>query len=152
MLANAIVQLQRQADHCAWLFTSHKLRIEYRIAFAIGVAFPWRLVEVHRKYEEGIVLRRMHCFSELTTLRQYIEECSKWKRQDRSLVASALPGTRMVLLPRTQEQISDEGTSIELRTLEEERRLLRERMCITRPDRIVDLPVASTPRAWKLSR
>lgn len=139
-LADTIAQLQRQADHCAWLFATNRLQIEYRIAYATGVAHPWRLIETHRK-QGGPILRRMHCFTTLDSLRKYIEELSSWKRQDRALAASELPGSGMILSQATEPQSEEDGTSIELIPLEERRRALREKLCVTKADRVVNLSI-----------
>ena len=128
-LADTIAQLQRKADHCAWLFQTHRLSTELRIAYATGVPCPWRLIEIHRNQNAGVVLRRMHCYQNEQTLRKSIEERRLWKMRDRALVAAQLSGPRFSLAKRDDPN------------LDEKRRALRESLCVTKATYVVNLPL-----------
>jgi len=153
-VADQLAELQRLANHCAWLFQSYRLRVEYRIIYAIGVDLPWRLAEIHRNPEtHEVSLRRMHCFASAETLRRSIEERANWKRQDRALVASHLPKARRALQSSPGVDALEQVRSVhaalsqDLAALELKRRALREQLCRTKADRVINLPLVHRPRS-----
>jgi hypothetical protein len=133
-LADKITKLQRKADHCAWLFKTYQLSTELRVAYATGVPHPWRLIEIRRNQSDDIVLRRMYCYENEEALRKSIEERAAWKLRDRALVSSQLPWARYALARRDNAR------------LEEQRRALRESLCVTKAARVVNLPLTETLR------
>ena len=148
-LADAIAQLQRMANQCAWLFKSYRLTTELRVAFTTGADHPWRLIETHRSDPQGVLLRRMHCYANEAALRRSIEERAQWKRRDRALVAAECPGSKFGVTnaeaedqDKLQEAVSKYDSVVA--SLDERRRTLRESICVTHADRIVQLPVRAT--------
>lgn len=154
-LGETLSDLQRKANHCAWLFQSYKLKIELQVVYATGVAYPWRLLEVHRTVAEGVILRRMHCFADAATLEKSLEEHAQWKSRDRALCAAHLPGSSLNLAQRDpRDPRAYEGFNRALAALEGRRRALREQICITRASHVLNLsttPTFSTKRRTALT-
>lgn len=136
-IANTLAGLQMAADRCIWLLRQPGLEVELRVTHVTGAEFPWRLLETHRRIRKGVSLRRMHCFAEADTLQRHLEELALWKARDRALLArrGAAPPER----PKRKRDITDPAPG--RTTLEGERRALRERICRTTADRILDLPL-----------
>ncbi len=122
--------LQAAATLCANTFTTAKLSVEYRVAYSAGAVFPWRLLEVHsdrHRNEKRYALRRMHCFRTPDCLRKSIQERAQWKACDQELVASYL----------VKVQGASQGPT--MRELMPARLELRAQICVTRPERVIDL-------------
>jgi hypothetical protein len=80
------------------------------------------LLETHSRRprnDKRYALRRMHCFRSADCMQRSIQERAKWKACDQQLVASYLGKARGELMPARLE--------------------LRAQICVTRPERVVDL-------------
>ena len=140
-IAQALRSLQAMATLCANTFTTPQLKVEYRVAYSTGAALPWRLVEVHfRKPRDDnrYCLRRMHCFRTSDGLRRSIQERAKWKACDQQLVASYLVKVRASSDGHLHGQ-PEPRPSVDLSELRPARLELRAQICVTRPERVVDL-------------
>jgi len=139
--------LQSAATLCANTFTTARVKVEYQVAFSIGAALPWRLLELHSRRprkDKSYVLRRMHCFRTPEGLRRSVQERAKWKACDQALVASYLVKVRASTDGFAQGEPSQQGAcapraSIDLGELRPARLELRAQICVTRPERVVDL-------------
>jgi hypothetical protein len=134
-LVRALYRLQISANRCASTFTSDSTQVDFRVAFSAGAALPWRLIETHRAaLENGTprLLRRMHCFRSAQSLEHSIEERTGWKMRDQSLVRG-----HFVQVGSAQPL---EGSQVDLLDLTATRQALRAQMCLTRPERVIDLP------------
>jgi hypothetical protein len=144
-IAQALRSLQAMATLCANTFTTPQLKVEYRVAYTTGAALPWRLVEVHFRKpgdDNRYALRRMHCFRTSDGLRRSIQERAKWKACDQQLVASYLVKVRASSDGHLQGHPDSQGeprSSVDLSELRPARLELRAQICVTRPDRVVDL-------------
>lgn len=146
-IAQILQNLQATATVCANTFTTSKLTVEYRIAFSAGAALPWRLLELHSRRpckDKHYTLRRMHCFRTPDGLRRSVQERVKWKVCDQALVTSYLVKVgcssdgHIKGEPDGQTERSAHA-SVDLGELRPARLALRARMCVTRPERVVDL-------------
>jgi hypothetical protein len=148
-LARILKSLQVAANRCARTFTTGQLKVEYRVAFSAGAPLPWRLMEIHRAVKgtgEHRVLRRMHCFRSAESLQRSLRERTTWKARDQALVAAHLVRVRASVEktpsgePGEQDSQPSEDLNVDLEALTATRQALRAQMCLTRPDRVVDLP------------
>jgi hypothetical protein len=151
-LAQTLRVLQVTANRCARLFTNGQLKVEYQVAVSAGATLPWRLVEIHRalkKAGEPRVLRRMHCFRSAESLERSVKERTIWKARDQALVKIHLVQVRASIEKTPAGDAGDagekkvaspEGLNVNLQALTATRQALRAQMCLTRPDRVVDLP------------
>jgi hypothetical protein len=129
-LVQTLQRLQFTANRCASSFSNSRLKVEYRVAFSAGAALPWRLIEIHHPAKKAGAprsLRRMHCFRSWQSLDLSVRERITWKARDQALVQSYLVRV----------------ATADLSALTATRQALRARMCSTRPDRAVDLPIES---------
>ena len=139
--------LQATATLCANTFTTTRLSVEYRVAFSNGEALPWRLFEIHFRLprsDKRNAVRRMHCFRTPEGLRRSIQERAKWKACDQELVANYLVKVRrsvdgVIAGEPDRQGPASPRPSIDLDELTPVRRKLRAQICVTRPDRVVDL-------------
>jgi hypothetical protein len=138
--------LQAAATLCANTFSTSQLKVEYRVAFSAGAALPWRLLEIHSRRpadDKRYALRRMHCFRTPECLRRSINERAKWKACDQELVANYLVkahGSPDGLGGEpNRHRASCAHPSVDLRELMPARLELRAQICVTRPERVVDL-------------
>jgi hypothetical protein len=146
-LAQALLDLQSSANICARIFTSYRLKVEYRIVYTAGACYPWRLLESHQdlaKDRRSWLIRRMHCFDSAEKLKCSLTERAAWKAKDRALVAAHLGTARHFAEDRSQDAFETAraalgGLDSELAALEPQRRALRARMCVTRPDHVLNL-------------
>ena len=146
-IAQILRGLQATATLCANTFTTTRLSVEYRVAFSTGTPLPWRLLEIHARRsrnDKRFVLRRMHCFRAPEGLRRSIQERAKWKACDQQLVASYLVKIRRSSEGIIESELNQQGAasphpSIDLDELTPARRKLRSQICVTRPERVVDL-------------
>ena len=147
-LVGTLKRLQATANWCARKFTTGNLKVEYRVAFSTGAKLPWRLVEMHRALQqdgEPRVLRRMHCFRSAESLERSVQERTVWKTRDQALVASHLVRVRTSIdqpLSGAHPALSarpSQALNADLKVLTATRKALRAQMCLTRPDRVVDL-------------
>lgn len=141
--------MQVTANQCARLFTNGQLKVEYQVAVSAGATLPWRLVEIHRalkKAGEPRVLRRMHCFRSAESLERSVKERTIWKARDQALVKIHLVRVRASIEPTPSGDAGEksvqpsQGLNTNLQALTATRQALRAQMCLTRPDRVVDLP------------
>jgi hypothetical protein len=145
-LARTLCRLQDNATECARSFTTGQLKVEYRVAFSTGAALPWRLMEIHRAAKvagEPPVLRRMHCFASAEALARSVEERTTWKARDQALVSSHLVRVRASIdkpVAGDRDRMPPQELNNHLQELTATRQALRAQMCLTRPDRVVDLP------------
>jgi hypothetical protein len=129
-LVQTLQRLQFTANRCASSFSNSRLKVEYRVAFSAGAALPWRLIEIHHAAKKAGAprsLRRMHCFRSWQSLDLSVRERITWKARDQALVQSYLVRV----------------ATADLSALTATRQALRARMCSTRPDRAIDLPIES---------
>jgi len=146
-IAQILRSLQATATLCANTFTTSRVSVDYRVAFSTGVALPWRMLEIHFRLpcsDKRYALRRMHCFRTPEGLRRSIQEHAKWKACDQELVASYLVKVRDSSNGVTEGELTGQGAAaphprIDLDELTPARRKLRAQICVTRPDRVVDL-------------
>jgi hypothetical protein len=147
-LVGTLKRLQATANWCARKFTTGHLKVEYRVAFSTGAALPWRLVEMHRDVQhadEPRVLRRMHCFRSAESLERSVQERTVWKTRDQALVASHLVRVRTSIdkmpsaEPEAQGTRPSQALTADLMVLTATRKALRAQLCLTRPDRVIDL-------------
>jgi hypothetical protein len=144
-IAQALRSLQAMATLCANTFTTQQLKVEYRVAYSTGAALPWRLLEVHYRKprnDDRYTLRRMHCFRTSDGLRRSIQERAKWKACDQQLVASYLVKVRASSdghLRGAPDPQGEARPSVDLSELRPARLELRAQICVTRPERVVDL-------------
>lgn len=144
-IAQALQGLQAMATLCADTFTTSQLKVEYRVAYSAGAALPWRLLEVHYRKprnDSRYTLRRMHCFRTSEGLRRSVQERAKWKACDQELVASYLVKVRASSDGHLAGQPDGQGASapsVDLSQLRPARLELRAQICVTRPERVVDL-------------
>jgi len=147
-LVGTLKRLQATASWCARKFTTGHLKVEYRVAFSTGAKLPWRLVEMHRAVQkdgEPRVLRRMHCFRSAESLERSVQERTVWKTRDQALVASHLVRARTSIEatplgePAAQNIQPSQALHTDLKALTATRQALRAQMCLTRPDRVIDL-------------
>lgn len=146
-ISQQLRSLQATATVCANSFTTPRLKVEYRIAFSAGAALPWRLLEIHSRKprkDKHYTLRRMHCFRTPDGLRSSIQERTKWKACDQELVASYLvkvgcSSDGLMEGEPNRQMAGSARASLDLNELRPARLALRAQMCVTRPDRVVDL-------------
>ncbi len=146
-IAQLLRSLQAMATLCASTFTTRQVKVEYRVAFSTGAALPWRLLEVHSRRphnDKRYALRRMHCFRTPDSLRRAIQERAKWKACDQELVASYLVKVRSSSdgsfeSEPTGQRAASVHPSVDLRELTPARLELRAQICVTRPERVIDL-------------
>jgi hypothetical protein len=146
-ISRVLQSLQDTATVCANTFTTAILKVEYRIAFSLGAALPWRLLELHYprpRNDKPYTLRRMHCFRTPDGLRRSIQERTKWRACDQELVASYLvkvgSSSDAPIEGEPNRQASGSvRRSLDLSELRPARLALRAQMCTTRPERVVDL-------------
>jgi hypothetical protein len=139
--------LQAAATLCANTFSTSQLEVEYRVAFSTGAALPWRLLEIHfrrPRKDKRYVLRRMHCFRTPECLSRSIQERAKWKACDQELVASFLVKVRgssdkLTESEPNRQRAGSPRSRVDLSELTPVRLELRAQMCVTRPERVVDL-------------
>ena len=131
------------------MFTIHRLKVEFQVAFSNGAPLPWRLLETHRAAKEvgeRRVLRRMHCFRSAESLELSIRERTTWKTQDHALVASHWAQVRALLAKLTSRSTGEQDaeppdcSNADLTALTATRQALRAQICLTIPGRMVDLP------------
>lgn len=131
-LARTLISLQSTAHACARTFGTPDTVVEYRVLYCAGMPHAWRLAEMHRAAgaRQGWILRRLHCFNTAQSLQSSLTERTKWKNEDRALVARFKRQTGVLV---------GEG-EVDLGALNAERHALRARMCITRPAQVIELP------------
>ena len=150
-LGETLRSLQESADRCARAFSSYKVKLIYRVLYAANTPYPWRLVEVHRLEEkvnqEVILKRRMHCFGDSGKLRRSLSERILWKFKDRAFVSTHLFNSKQML---TQKELLSEAQlasaacnsmNEDLLKIEDARRQLRQSICQTHPDQMIELTV-----------
>src|SRR3984957_16397161 len=147
-LVGTLKRLQATASWCARKFTTVHLKVEYRVAFSTGAKLPGRLVEMHRAVQqdgEPQVLRRMHCFRSAESLERSVQERTVWKTRDQALVASHLVRVRTSIDKMPSAEPEAPGTrpsqalTADLTVLTATRKALRAQLCLTTPDRVIDL-------------
>lgn len=146
-ITQIVHRLQAAAALCANTFTTPQLKVEYRVAFCAGATLPWRLLEIHTRRgrnDKDYALRRMHCFRTPECLMRSIQERAKWKACDQELVASYLVKVRAssdgYLQGQSDRQVASvPRTGVDLSELRPARLELRAQICVTRPERVVDL-------------
>lgn len=147
MLSGALAKLQGEANRCARLFVSHRYSVNLRVIHVTGANLPWRLLEIHQ-YRERVVRRRMHYFSDPVTLLRCLAELRAWKVRDMAFVSKRLPLTRISLQTKWPDEFvraKDLWVSLclDLEAMAQERDALRRRCCVTRAERVVELPVSA---------
>jgi hypothetical protein len=89
--------------------------------------------------------RLMHCFRSAESLERSVQERTVWKTRDQALVASHLVRVRTSIdkiasgEPEPQHTPPSQALNADLMVLTATRKALRAQLCLTRPDRVIDL-------------
>ncbi len=147
-MEQTLCSLQESASRCAELFCSYRTKVIYRVFYATGVEFPWRLIETieFNEPDKRVVLKRkMHCFENQLYLRKSITERILWKGRDKAFTRTHLVASRDALSRDPALSPADKARDAlnvierDLGAIEGERRRIRESICLTQASRVIDM-------------
>lgn len=140
--------LQDSADRCAALFSSYRIKATYQVVYTTGAQYSWRLIETLELLEQDskrLLKRKMHCFESQTTLRKSITERILWKTRDKAFTRTHLSVSRAALSEDSPLSLAERAKEAldaidqDLTAIEQERRQIKDSICLTRANKIIDL-------------
>jgi hypothetical protein len=146
-------QLQRAAElagELSRLETASPFVVALRVAYGIGIEFPWRIHETWvRADPHEVCIKQMLCFKTAERIVAYLDQRLNWRKADSALLEQVLnheiPAKLSETLQKDGPVFAQGAIQQVLKALEARRLALSKQMVTLQPDRAINLLKTPAP-------